>query len=89
MGNKSECEAEYLAQQLTGLCPRAPGELLWALRWLYEHREAAALLCGQGKTEAWGPVLRQLQQEGPTAYLALACDALLLKSENGRRENER
>lgn len=53
MGNKSECEAEYLAQKLTELCPRAPGELLWALRWLYEHREAAALLCGQGKTEAW------------------------------------
>ena len=52
MGNKSECEAEYLAQKLTELCPRAPGELLWALRWLYEHREAAVLLCGQGKTEA-------------------------------------
>lgn len=82
-------EPEELAHVVAQLCPRAPGELLWALRWLYEHREAAALLCGQGKTEAWGPVLRQLQQEGPTAYLDLACDALLLKSENGRRENER
>ena len=82
-------EPEELAHVVAQLCPRAPGELLWALRWLYEHREAAVLLCGQGKTEAWGPVLRQPQQEGPPAYLALACYALLLKSENDRRENER
>ena len=74
-------EPEELAHVVAQLCPWSPGELLWALRLLYERREAAVLLCGQGTTEALGPVLLQLQQEGSSAFLPLACFALLRYSE--------
>lgn len=84
-------DTELLAKELTELCPQDPGGLLRALLWLYHHQELGAYLCGLGPKDQGKrrKLLRQLQEEGPSAYLALAAYSLLLKSENSKGENKR
>lgn len=84
MENKIEYDTEYMARELIELCPQAPVELLQELRWLYRHQELGAYLCGQGpqEREKRQDLLRQLQEDGHPAYLALAAYGLLLENKN-------
>ena len=79
-----EYDTEYMARELIELCPQAPVELLHELRWLYRHQELGAYLCGRDpqEKEKRQDLLRQLQEDGHPAYLALAAYALLLESKN-------
>lgn len=74
---------ERIARQITELCPRAPGELLRALQWLYRHPDLGEYLCGRGAGEGAAP-LEALRQEGPPEYLALAAYRLLLDAKNSK-----
>ena len=80
-----------MARELIELCPQAPVELLQELRWLYRHQELGAYLCGRGpqEKEKRQDLLRQLQEDGHPASLALAAYALLLENKNSARENKR
>ncbi len=82
MEKKIKYDTEYMARELIELCPQAPVELL---------QELGAYLCGRGpqEREKWQDLLRQLQEDGHPAYLALAAYALLLENKNSARENKR
>ena len=84
MEKKIEYDAEYMARELIELCPQAPVELLQELRWLYRHQELGAYLWGRGpqEKEKRQDLLRQLQEDGHPAYLALAAYGLLLENKN-------
>ena len=84
MEKKIKYDTEYMARELIELCPQAPVELLQELRWLYRHQELGAYLCGRGpqEREKRQDLLRQLQEDGHPAYLALAAYGLLLENKN-------
>lgn len=83
MEKKIEYDTQYMARELIELCPQAPVELLQELRWLYRHQELGAY-CGRGpqEREKRQDLLRQLQEDGHPAYLALAAYGLLLENKN-------
>lgn len=80
MEKKIKYDTEYMARELIELCSQAPVEL----RWLYLHQELGAYLCGRGpqEREKRQDLLRQLQEDGHPAYLALAAYGLLLENKN-------
>ena len=84
MEKKIEYDTQYMARELIELCPQAPVELLQELRWLYRHQELGAYFCGRGpqEREKRQDLLRQLQEDGHPAYLALAAYGLLLENKN-------